>query len=95
MNKIDEIVLRTRKTGNTTWLLKSAIENPDCIIVSRSMQEAKELEKRYNSLLQTSSWYKKLWWLMVKRKNPKFVSLDFRFEGYNTPVIFDNSSFLF
>jgi hypothetical protein len=93
MNKIEEIVLRTRRTGNTTWLLKSAIENPDCIIVSRTMRQAKELEKRYNSLLQTSSWYKKLWWKIVKRKKPKFVSLDFRFEGLKTPVIFDNSSF--
>jgi len=92
MTRLEEIIRTTRATGNTTWILQSAIERPNCIIVSRNMQQAKHLEQTYKSLLSKSAWYKKLWWKWFGRKNPKFVSLDFRFEGYSLPVIFDNGS---
>jgi hypothetical protein len=92
MTRLEEIIRTTRATGNTTWILQSAIERPNCIIVSRNMQQVKHLEQAYKSLLSKSAWYKKLWWKWFGRKNPKFVSLDFRFEGYPLPVIFDNGS---
>jgi hypothetical protein len=92
MTRLEEIIRTTRATGNTTWILQSAIERPNCIIVSRTMQQAKHLEQAYKSLLSKSAWYKKLWWKWFGRKSPKFVSLDFRFEGYRLPVIFDNGA---
>lgn len=92
MTKIEEIVYKTRATGNTTWILQSAIERPNCIIVSRTIEQAKNLEQTYKILLSKSAWYKKLYWKWFGRKSPKFVSLSFRFEGYRLPVIFDNGS---
>jgi hypothetical protein len=92
MTRLEEIIRTTRATGNTTWILQSAIERPNCIIVSRNMQQAKHLEQAYKSLLSQSAWYKKLWWKWFVRKSPKFVSLDFRFEGCRLPVIFDNGA---
>lgn len=90
MTRLEEIIRTTRATGNTTWILQSAIERPNCIIVSIDMEQAKHLEKAYKSLLSKSAWYKKIWWKWFGRKTQKFVSLDFRFEGYRMPVIFDN-----
>lgn len=92
MKRLEEIIRTTRATGNTTWILQSAIKSPNCIIVSRNTQQAIHLEKAYKYLLSKSAWYKKLWWKWFGRKNPKFVSLDFKFEGYNVPVIFDNGA---
>lgn len=94
MTRLEEITRITRATGNTTWILQSAIERPNCIIVSKNMKEANHLEQAYKSLLSKSAWYKKLWWKWFGRKSPKFVSLDFSFEGHRLPVIFDNSALL-
>ena len=92
MTRLEEIIRTTRRTGNTTWILQSAIENPNCIIVARDIGHAKDLEQAYKMLLSKSAWYKKLCWKWFGRKSPKFVSLDFRFDGYRLPVIFDNGS---
>lgn len=34
--KVEEIVLRTRRRGNTNWILQQAIKNPNCIIISKN-----------------------------------------------------------
>lgn len=93
-NKLEEIIRRTRATGNTTWILQSAVDNPNCIIISKNMQQAKQLEKAFYSLLQKKPWYKKIIWKFFGRVNPKFVSLDFRFEGSRFPIVFDNGALL-
>ena len=92
MTSLQEIIRKTRASGNTTWILKSAIQNPNCIIVARNSQQAKCLEQAYKRLLLKNAWYKKLWWKLVGRKSPKFVSLDFKFENHRLPVIFDNGA---
>jgi hypothetical protein len=94
MKEIQEILLKSRRTGNTHWILQSAIERPACIIVSRTIQQAKSLEDDYKCLLNESSLYKKLWWKIFGRKNPKFVSLSHDFDKNNLPVIFDNYALL-
>ena len=94
MEVLEKIVRVTRGTGNTTWILQAAIENPNCIIVSRNMRGAEELEGLYNNLLHNSIWYKKLWWKVSGRKHPKFVSLHYEFSGGNLPVIFDNGTLI-
>ena len=94
LNKLEEIIRRTRATGNTTWILQSAVDNPNCIIISKNMQQAKQLEKAYFLLVEKSPWYKKLIWKFFGRVNPKFVSLDFRFEGSRLPIVFDNEALL-
>jgi len=93
MEKITEIVYRTRQTGNTTWILKAAIKQPNCVIVSKNMQQAKNLERNYFQLLSKSAWYQKLYWKWFGRKHPKFMTIDSKFEGFRLPIIFDNGSF--
>jgi hypothetical protein len=90
MTRVEQIIVETKATGNTTWILQSAIERPNCIIVSRYEYQAKYLEQSYKTLLSKSAWYKKLWWKCFGRKNPMFVTLSFRFVGCRLPVIFDN-----
>jgi len=92
MEKITEIVHRTRNTGNTTWILKAAIKQPNCIIVSKSKRDAEYLEWKYFQILSKSAWYKKLWWKWFGRKHPKFLSLYNDFRGLGLPVIFDNGA---
>lgn len=94
MKNVREIVEISRRSGNTTWILKSAIENPNCIIVAYNKSYAKDLEREYNRLLKKSIWYKRIIWYFQKRRKPLFVSDNFDFRGYNLPVIFDNSCFL-
>jgi len=91
-NKLEEIIRANRATGNTTWILQSTIKRPNCIIVAKNMNGAKNLELGYKILLSKSAWYKKLWWKYFGRKKPKFVSLDFRLEGSRLPIIFDNGA---
>lgn len=94
MTRLEEIIIVTRKTGNTHWILNSAFERPECIIVSKNMQQAKRLEKKYKDLLKKKSWYSKLIWKIFGRKKPRFVSLGYDFSIDDVPVIFDNGAFL-
>ena len=89
MNKIEEIIKQTRRSGNTTWILKSAILNPDCIIVCGRPDL---MEKMFKMHLLKSMWYTKLWWKLNGSKIPKFVALNYNFHGINVPVIFDNGA---
>jgi len=93
MERITEIVYSTRRTGNTTWILKAAIRNPECIIVSKNMMQVQYLADEYHRLLSKSIWYKKLYWKWFGRKHPRFMTINSRFEGMNLPVIFDNETF--
>lgn len=92
MERLQEIVYSTRQTGNTTWILKAAIKNPECVIVSKNMQQAKFLEREYYKLLLNAWWGQKLWWKLFGRKHPKFLCLNSEFRGFSLPVIFDNGA---
>jgi hypothetical protein len=92
MNDLKEIVYRTRQTGNTTWILKAAIKMPECVIVSKNMQQAKGLENEYRKMLLNESWWRKLYWKYFGKKHPKFLSVSSRFEGMRLPIIFDNGA---
>lgn len=91
MLSLTHIVHNTRQTGNTTWILKSAIKNPKCVIVAINESYAKDLEKKYYKLLSNVWWGQKLWWKWFGRQHPKFMSMRNRFEGIRLPIIFDNS----
>jgi hypothetical protein len=95
MQRIQEIVQSTRRTGNTTWILTAAITQPNCIIVARNDQHANELKKAYNELILKQPWYRKLKWAILGRIEPKFMTLNNKsaLAGYKIPVIFDNGIF--
>ena len=84
----------SRQSGNTTWLLKAAINNPNCIIIAKNGRGAKELQNRYYSLLNEESWLKRIWWKLFGRKHPSFRTIDYSFNGLKKPIIFDNSSLI-
>lgn len=75
-DRLNDIVLQTRRTGNTTWILSSTLKNPDCIIVARNNRYANELEREYyRRYFNKLSWWRKFLWKIRKRGQPKFVSL--------------------
>ena len=93
MNKAIEGAQINRRTGNTTWILKAAVNAPDCIIVCKDQSYASELEFEYKELLLKSKWWLRLKWLLLGRKHPKFISVYMlQICVINKPLIFDNSA---
>jgi hypothetical protein len=90
--KLVDIVENHRQNGNSTWLVKAAIENPECIILVHDANCAKELESHYYYLLDKAGFFKKLKWKLLGRKHPKFLSKNANLDGYNLPIILDNSA---
>jgi len=93
---VARIVGATRHTGSTTWILKSAIKQPKCVIVSRNLDHSRQLENRYFNMLSKSVWYMKLYWKWFGREHPKFIPIhnSNAFYGLDLPVIFDNGAIL-
>lgn len=87
-----EIAEKYRQNGNSTWILRSAIENPECIIVAYDNTCAQGLKDEYFYMLENSHWLKKLKWEIYGRKHPVFLSLKDDLSNYKLPIIFDNSS---
>lgn len=87
INKIKEIVYKTRRTGNSTWILKAAIKQPKCVIVSKNMEGTERLKKEYFKLLSNKKWYQKIYdkWFGDKTV-PLFLSINSRFEGLGLPL---------
>ena len=96
--KVQTILSNCRASGNTTWILKSAINNPNCIIVTKSLQHKEDLQYAYNRLLYKETWYKKLFRKFKKHSVPKIVTVDdfvnkspmYRDIKNRIPIIFDN-----
>ncbi len=87
-----EIAERYRQNGNSTWIIKSAVENPECIIIAYNANSARDLEEEYFHMLKQSNWLKKLKWRFLGRKHPKFLSKSSNLDGYKLPIIFDNGA---
>ena len=87
ISKIKEIVRCTRNQGSTTWILKAATRDPDCVIVCSDTRQMLYLINMYERLLP---WWKK----MGKIQYPKFKTVDEEFRGLDSPVVFDNSTFI-
>ena len=83
-----------RCTGNTSWILKAALNNPECIIVVGNSAALRELSSEYEKLINNSPWYKKIYWKLTKRSYPKFTTVDNVIPGAKLPLIFDNSCFV-
>lgn len=83
-----------RNTGNTSWILKAALNNPECIIVVGTTGELHALISGYEKLINNSPWYKKIYWKLTKRSYPTFTTVDNVIPGGKLPLIFDNSCFV-
>lgn len=95
---IQEQIARSNRTkGDITWILKSAIDNPNVMIVVRNQEVAKDLKIAFELLVSKSIWYKKLYWNFFGRANPVIVSMYCKnvIRRTNLPIVlFDNSSMI-
>lgn len=82
----------SRRSGSTTWILRSALKNPRCIIVFGSFDIALKAEKDYHRMKRNACWILKIKWFFKKPINPVFTSIKTVPEGFDRPIIFDNSS---
>ena len=84
--RLQEILEDTRQRGNSTWIIEAAIKNPNCIVVAYNNNTKRELECKYNELINKQG--------IINKTKPKFVTLkyDFKNEVEKLPVIFDCSA---
>jgi len=97
-----EIALRSRGSGNTTYLLKACLHNPRVTVVCSTGAYARQLQRQYLDMYWAQSWWvRKVWGRFRPRDRrgvPKFIgSFDALKQGrghMNIPVVFDNSALL-
>ena len=92
MKTLKEIINSNRGNGNTTWILKNTILNPECIIMCLNESHKKEMTYLYKKYFHESAWYIKLYWKIFVRKEPVFLTRNDIFVGIKIPIIFDNDS---
>ena len=87
LKKIVDVVEEHRQCGNTTWILNSAIDNPNCIILGYNTKYVTEIKNKYYFLLKERGISKK------GRKHPIFVSKNADLSKYDKlPIVLDNSA---
>jgi hypothetical protein len=92
---LSEIVEKTRLTGNTSWILRSAIDNYKCAIVYGETKEQAELMRRmYFSEIDKTYKQKTINQKLKNRSYPLFMNVNEDFSDIKVPVIFDNSCIL-
>lgn len=99
MYSVSDIAKKYRRSGNTSWILKAALNNPKCIIVVCSHKESTRLQNLYKELYNKVPWYQKVIRIFKKREIPIFVSVQilkqdkYFLYGYkNRSLVFDNSA---
>lgn len=96
MRDIDSKLQYSRGSGNTTWLLESAIDRPDCVIVAYSEVNARRLKERYDSLLSKRPFWFRVWRVISQKGTPRFVSVTAQDDVVRGewPVVFDNGAII-
>lgn len=94
-----EIAVKSRRMGNTEYLIQAAIRNPNVVIICSNDSYARDLEKRYLQTVDKRSWWRKVLDKLTGRgkKRPEFIGLvnsGDRLRGLNVPVVFDLSALL-
>ena len=93
-DKVKEIIRSSRRTGSSTWILEAAMQNPKCVIIAGTGLHAKFLEHFYTKMVNELPWYKRYYRKFILKHNTKpiFTYISVSDDGYNLPVIFDNSA---
>lgn len=98
----NEIAIKSRRSGNTTYLLKACLHNPRVIVVCSTEAYAKELQRKYLDMYWAQSWWVRK---IAARFRPKsrrgvakfigaFEALKRNGGHMNIPIVFDNSALL-
>jgi hypothetical protein len=92
MSNLSVVLNKSRRSGITTWILKSAIKNPNVIILSSTLKQSKLLRDLFDRMIDNSFWLR-LKYKYFRAKKPQFESIDsiFLLYGVDKPVILDNS----
>ncbi len=93
--QLRNICLRNRQVGSKTFILKSAIINPDCFIVSLNLALVCDMRDIYHKMINEDPVLNEIY-LSNGRREPKFVTLNQmeQMVGYERlPIIFDSSCF--
>jgi hypothetical protein len=95
INQLREICTTNRGAGISTWIIKSAIVNPHCVIVSKDERCSNDLKDTFFSLINTDI-YRDLY-VMNGCQVPIFTTISrlssVRGTIQTLPIIFDNSCF--
>ncbi len=95
-NEFPTMIFQRRRTSYTTRMLRLAIIQPNCVILSRTQNQADHLKHQYLQLRKKEfGWFRRLWWKIIFRKAPIFMSsMNLQnLKGCNYPIIPDNSLF--
>lgn len=83
--KIKNLSNTHRQSGNTTWILEAAVNNPSCVIVVGNAMQKNQMEKQLNKMIKPD------WVKDPDKVYPLVVYLGEDMSGHNRPLIFDNS----
>lgn len=94
VNQIVDLVKDNRSKGNTSFILRSAVKNPNVIIISPTHQHAVMLKEYYEYWYIHDTNRIIRWFHKIKgRQHASFSSLGMDLKGNNKPIVFDNSCF--
>ena len=102
MHSISYIAHSTITSGPSLWILRAALENPDCVIIVKDKTKCKQRMETFEHLYNKSPWYKKIIWKFRKIKRPEFVSVEYLKQDISflktypadKPIIFDWSALI-
>jgi hypothetical protein len=93
---VQEIYLR--QTGSSSWIIDSAIKNPNIILVCENFRMSNTMKSIFFEKKKQLSFFKKiLYYLKFRNLSPEFISIDnlndnfFRGRNKTKPIIYDNS----
>lgn len=91
---LKNLIRSFRQQGNTTYLLDSAINDPNVTIIVANKAHAKEMEEQYKHRLKNLVWWKKLMRKLSGKDaiSPKFIPVrnSKDLQGVTrTPIIID------
>lgn len=92
-DKIIYLSETNRRSGSSTWILISAIYNPRCVIVSGNLETSRDLQYKYDRLIETNQMISQIYNEVNNQQRPMFKTINDDISGYNIPIIFDNSCF--
>lgn len=92
--EIQDIINETRGRGNTTWILKSAIDNPEVILMFGDRRTALENGNIYCNMVADLPWWKRYWRRFTgkDRIEPLFTYYGENLRGMKRPIVFDISA---
>jgi hypothetical protein len=95
ITQLRTICQQNRQTGSSSFLLKSAIVNPDCYIICRDGNSKSDLRRHFRTIIEEDEIFRNIY-ESNNSLEPKFKTLEEmeQLRGHlEKPIIFDTSCF--